>query len=281
VTGQERFREIVRGPHHCVGVGLRAGLDDRGLPVARERQPWLWRDDGADPAVALQQGRGLCQYALRLWVGGDLPLRVVDNHLQCRRVQPGELLAQDVAGPYRLAAAVLPAGTGQSGLDLGGKGTEDPEDQRPDDEDCPEVSAGPDAEAGEPPLRVRRGCIGLDGGGDSRHAERLLQVKGSARFSAILNLGNDTMGGILPALPRWLWMRSACPPIQRRATAKGPDVQWASGQAKDRNSFSSSAMSSSSLPSSMHCRRITPRSDPPRGAAGSHRREVSALPGLR
>ncbi len=62
------------------------------------------------------------------------------------------------------------------------------------------MSAGLDAEAGKPPLRRRGACIGLEGGGDGRHAERLLQVKGSARFSAVPNVRNDTTGGILPAM---------------------------------------------------------------------------------
>ena len=48
-------RQRVSGADHVVRVRLRAGLDDRGLPVSGDAHTGLRGDDGRDPRVGLQQ----------------------------------------------------------------------------------------------------------------------------------------------------------------------------------------------------------------------------------
>ena len=135
--------------HHLVGVRGRAGGDDGGPAVLRDRDPGLGWDDGGHPRIAPEHLGRLRHGGLGLRIRCDRTVVVDDHHLQSGGTEAGEVLFDDGPGGDGLAVRRLPPGPGQGVLDVDGEDPEHQEHQQPGDQHPTEVGGGPPAEPGE------------------------------------------------------------------------------------------------------------------------------------
>ena len=161
--GGEPGLERIGCLHHPVGALGGAGLHDRGMAVARDRDAWSWRNDAADRIVRAQCRLDPGDSALEGRIV-DRPGRRVDHRHQPVARQSAEVLVDQLPSLHRLRPGRLPARTRERGLNPRGEEPESDRDDQPADEHHPEMCGGVAADAADRPDVRRMRVLLLDRG---------------------------------------------------------------------------------------------------------------------
>ena len=157
----------VGGRDHRGRVALRAGSDDRRMPVGGDRRAGPRSDDGGDLVICPQCPLDRRDRRPEAGVTHGLTRGVHDNH-QRRAGETCEVGLDQLPRLHRLGAVRLPAGTGERRLDLRSEEAEADRDDHPHNRDDTAVVNRP---AAEPPTGpTDSGCsraAGLTRGADA------------------------------------------------------------------------------------------------------------------